>query len=116
MGMSQRRWLSCGSTFLGAAVLGVVLAGVPDVARAQVPISGLSLNPDGGNPNDPLAVTTCNGAPQQGVVYRNSETEPYLAVNPTDPANMITGWHQDRWSTGGAQSLGAAYTLDGGAT
>ena len=114
--MSQQRWFSCGSAFLGAALLGAVLASVPDVARAQVPISGLSLNPDGGNPNDPLAVTACNGAPQLGVVYRNSETEPHLAVNPTNPANMITGWHQDRWSTGGAQSLGAAYTVDGGAT
>jgi len=98
----------------------VALSGVgllPAGAMAQpVPISGLSLNPDGGNPNDPLAVTACNGAPQTGVVYRNSETEPHLAVNPTDPDNMIAGWHQDRWSTGGGQSLGAAYTLDGGAT
>jgi hypothetical protein len=114
--MSQLPWLGRGSTFLGAAVLGLMLAGVPDAARAQVAISGLSSNPDGGNPNDPLAVTACNGAPQLGVVYRNSETEPYLAVNPHNPSNMIAGWHQDRWSTGGAQSLGAAYTFNGGAT
>jgi len=114
--MSQLRWFSCGFAFLGAAVLGVVLASMPDAARAQVPISGLSLNPDGGNPDDPLAVTACNRAPQLGVVYRNSETEPHLAVNPANPANMIAGWHQDRWSTGGAQSLGAAYTFNGGVT
>ena len=114
--MSQLPRLTRGSAFLGAAVLGLVLAGAPDAARAQVLISGLSLNPDGGNPNDPLAVTACNGAPQLGVVYRNSESEPYLAVNPTNPSNMIAGWHQDRWSTGGAQSLGAAYTFNGGAT
>ena len=81
-----------------------------------VPISGLSPYPDGGKPTDPLAVTECNGAPQGGVVYRNSETEPYIAVNPTDPDNLIAAWHQDRWSTGGAQGLGAAYTLDGGST
>ena len=81
-----------------------------------VPISGLSPNPDGGDPNDPAAVTLCNGAPQTGVVFRNSEVEPHIAVNPTDPDNMIAGWHQDRWSTGGGQSLGVAYTLDGGAT
>ena len=114
--MSQLPRLARGSAFLGAAVLGLVLAGAPDAARAQVLISGLSLNPDGGNPNNPLAVTACNGAPQLGVVYRNSESEPYLAVNPTNPSNMIAGWHQDRWSTGGAQSLGAAYTFNGGAT
>jgi hypothetical protein len=114
--MSQLPRLTRGSAFLFAAVLGLVFAGAPDAARAQVLISGSSLNPDGGNPNDPLAVTACNGAPQLGVVYRNSESEPYLAVNPTNPSNMIAGWHQDRWSTGGAQSLGAAYTFNGGAT
>jgi hypothetical protein len=99
------------------ATLGVVVLVAttwPGVARAQVPISGTSLNPDGGNPNDPLAVTACNGGPQTGVVYRNSEAEPHIAVNPINSANMIAGWHQDRWSTGGAQSLGAAYTIDGG--
>jgi hypothetical protein len=81
-----------------------------------VPISGLSPNPDGGDANDPLAVTGCNGAPQTGVVYRNSETEPHLAVNPTDSSNKIAAWHQDRWSTGGGQSIGVAYTEDGGDT
>ena len=83
-------------------------------AQVVVPISGLSPNPDGGNPNDAAAVTRCNGAPQTGVVYRNSESEPHLAVNPLDRNNLIAGWHQDRWSTGGAQSLGAAYSTDGG--
>jgi hypothetical protein len=81
-----------------------------------VPISGLSPYPDGGDPNDPFTVTECNGAPQIGVVYRNSESEPYIAVNPLEPDNMIAAWHQDRWSTGGAQGLGAAYSFDGGVT
>ncbi len=53
-----------------------------------MPISGTSLNPDGGDPNDPLAVTACNGAPKTGVVYRNSEAEPHLAVNPVNGATM----------------------------
>lgn len=78
-------------------------------ALLSTTISGLSPYPNG-NP------TACNGAPQTGVLYRNSETEPYLAVNPTNPNNMIAAWHQDRWSTGAAQGLGAAYTTDGGAT
>jgi hypothetical protein len=99
---------------LGVAVL--VAVAWPGAASAQVLISDTSLNPDGGDPNDPLAVTACNGAPQIGWVYRNSEAEPHLAVNPVDPFNMIAGWHQDRWSTGGAQSLGAAFTTDGGTT
>lgn len=85
-------------------------------AHGQVAISGTSLNPDGGDPNSFTAVTACNGAPQDGVLYRNSESEPHLAVNPLNPDNMIAGWHQDRWSSGGAQSLGTAYSYDGGAT
>jgi len=96
----------------GVAALATVL--LPHLAHAQ-PISGLSPNPHGGDPTDPLAVTECNGAPQTGVVYRNSETEPHLAVNPQDPMNMIAAWHQDRWSTGGGQSIGVAYTTNGGA-
>ncbi len=68
-------------------------------------VSGLSPYPDGGDP------TACNGAPQTGVLYRNSEAEPHLAVNPTNPDNMIAAWHQDRWSNGGAQGVGAAYTF-----
>jgi len=85
-------------------------------ASGVEPISGLSPYPDGGDPTDPVAVTQCNGEPQTGVLYRNSETEPYLAVNPLDSDNMIAAWHQDRWSNGAAQGLGAAYSFDGGVT
>lgn len=115
MGMSPISLQARCVSFAAAAILAGGLAALPAAAQL-VPISGLSPNPDGGDPNDPAAVTACNGAPQTGLVYRNSESEPYIAVNPTDPSNMIAAWHQDRWSDGGGQSLGAAYTTDGGAT
>lgn len=76
----------------------------------------MSPYPDGGDPNDPVAVTQCNGEPQTGRLYRNSEAEPHLEVNPANPLNMIATWHQDRWSNGSGQGIGAAYTFDGGAT
>jgi hypothetical protein len=79
--MSYRQWLSW-SAILRTAVLcmAVLVTGAwPVATSAQVLISSSSTNPDGGNPNDPLAVTACNGAPQLGVVYRNSETEPHTA-------------------------------------
>ena len=107
------RCLSLAAAMLAASAL---------PGAAQVQISGLSPNPvlggsaPPGDPLDPANVIACNGAPQDGTVYRNSEVEPHIAVNPTNPDNMIAGWHQDRWSTGGGQSLGAAYTTDGGAT
>lgn len=88
----------------------------PAVSSGLIAISGLSPYPDGGDPTDPQAVTSCNGGPQIGVLYRNSETEPYIAVNPTNHDNMIAAWHQDRWSNGSAQGVAGAYTHDGGST
>ena len=105
----------CAATALGLVALAAGAA-PPATGAELVRISGLSSNPDGGDPTDPAAVTACNGAPQTGLVYRNSETEPYIAVNPTNPMNMIAAWHQDRWSNGGGQSVGASYSMDGGAT
>jgi BNR/Asp-box repeat len=48
--------------------------------------------------------------------YVNSELEPWIAVNPTDPSNMIGVYQQDRYTFGGARGLAAAVTHDGGAT
>jgi hypothetical protein len=90
------------------SMLLAVLGPAAVAAATLVPVSGLSTNPDGSNP------TACNGAPQTGWLYRHSEAEPYLAVDPNRPDVMVAGWHQDRWSNGGAQSLGAAFSSDGG--
>jgi hypothetical protein len=48
--------------------------------------------------------------------YRNSEVEPFLAVNPGSPTNLIGVWQQDRWSDGGAHGLTAAASFDGGSS
>ena len=56
----------------------------------------------------------CNGAPQTGTNYPNAEVEPQVDVDPTDPLNIVGGWQQDRWSNGGANSLVAGVTHDGG--
>lgn len=98
---------------IGAWMLAGVAAVVP--VHAQVPISAGSPYPAGA-PGDFAAATLCNGAPQEGVLFRNSETEPHLAANPAHRGNLVAGWHQDRWSNGGAQGLGAAYSRDGGTT
>jgi hypothetical protein len=61
---------------------------------------------------DVLLNTTGSGF---GTIYRNSESEPSIAINPTNPNNIIVVHHQDRWSkSGGAVGIGVAYTLDGG--
>ena len=50
-----------------------------------------------------------------GVNFLDSEVEPWVEVNPTNPDNVVAVW-QDRWSNGGARGLLTAFTDDGGAT
>jgi hypothetical protein len=50
------------------------------------------------------------------VVYPNTEVEPFIAVNPVNPDNVIGVFQQDRWNDGGAKGLVAAPSFDGGAT
>jgi hypothetical protein len=51
---------------------------------------------------------------QTGTVFPNSEVEPWIDVNPTDAANIVGIWQQDRWSNGGARGLVAGVSLNGG--
>jgi hypothetical protein len=47
----------------------------------------------------------------------NSEAEPYIAVNPRDPNNVVATWQQDRFAIdGGALSNLVATSKDGGRT
>ena len=60
--------------------------------------------------------TADNPTGQAGTLYPDSEIEPWLAVNPTNPNNLIAGWQQDRWSNGGSRGLVSGVSIDGGAT
>ena len=55
-------------------------------------------------------------AQQEGEVFRNTEIEPFIAADPTDPDNLLVGYQQDRWSDGGARGDVAAVSQDGGAS
>lgn len=61
----------------------------------------------------PFAGCTIGGP---GTVYVNAEVEPWVAVNPANPSNVIGAWQQDRWSNGGAHGLVAGFSFDGGQT
>jgi hypothetical protein len=60
--------------------------------------------------------TGCSGVPDTGTLYPNAEVEPFAAVNPRNPLNLVGVWQQDRWSNGGARGLGTGYSFDGGVT
>lgn len=61
----------------------------------------------------PFATCTIGGP---GTNYVNSEVEPWIAVNPTNPTNIIAVYQQDRWSNGGAHGLVTSVSHNGGAT
>ena len=61
-------------------------------------------------------VEGCDGVAPSGTLYVNAEVEPFVAVNPRDPDNIVGVWQQDRWSTGGARGLLTGLSLDGGRT
>jgi hypothetical protein len=87
---------------------GAGLAGASPIATGPlVQVSGAS----------PFAGCTADGAAtQSGTVFANSEVEPWVDVNPTNPSNVLGVWQQDRWSNGGSRGLVAGASLDGGAT
>ena len=87
------------------APLAPVVTLPPLIADTEIRISG----------DTPFAVN-CTGGTLGGTEYRNAEVEPYAAVNPVNSANIVAVWQQDRWSTGLANGLVTAVTLDGGAT
>jgi hypothetical protein len=63
----------------------------------------------------PYAACTIGGTPSS-TAYANAEVEPYLAVNPTNQANLIGVWQQDRWNDGGSHGLVAGFSFNGGVT
>ena len=48
--------------------------------------------------------------------YLNTEVSPWVAVNPTDPRNIIGVYEQDHFSGGSSKGLVAAVSHDGGQT
>lgn len=62
----------------------------------------------------PFAGCAVGSAGPDSVNYVNTEVEPFVAVNPADPDNIIGVFQQDRWNDGGAHGLVAARSLDGG--
>jgi hypothetical protein len=64
----------------------------------------------------PSPFAGCSAPGTSDTVYQNAEVEPRLAINPTNPRNMIGVWQQDRTSGGGARGLVAGATFDGGRT
>jgi BNR repeat-like domain len=68
--------------------------------------------------SEPVATTpSCRGPLLRNeTLFENAEVEPFLAIDPGSPAHLVGVWQQDRYSGGGAISLLAQVTFDGGTT
>ncbi|MFI4967699.1 MAG: sialidase family protein [Gammaproteobacteria bacterium] len=97
--------VACGGG--GSSSSGTTPSG-PDLTQPAAPLVRVT-------GNSPYAAN-CGGASSGGVSYEDAEVEPYEAVNPANPSNVIGVWQQDRWSDGGAHGLVAGYSMDGGKT
>jgi hypothetical protein len=53
---------------------------------------------------------------QSGRAFINSETEPWVDVNPENALNLVGFFQEDRWSTGGARNVTFATSTDRGQT
>jgi len=51
---------------------------------------------------------------QPGELVPDSEVEPFLAVNPTNPKNLVAVWQQDRWTTLSSRGQVVGTSFDGG--
>lgn len=91
-------------TFVGMVLLTVIPAlADPGNTTNSTRVSGAS----------PFALD-CGLEAAGGTVFLDSEVEPFVDINPTNPANLIAVWQQDRWSNGGARGNVAGVSFDGG--
>lgn len=107
---SRMRRLAVAAVVLGAlALIGArgTSAG-PFTADNTVQVSGNSLIP--------AACIGDEDAPSSSVNVFNSEVEPWVAADPSDPQHLVGAWQQDRWTDGGARGLVTAASVDGGQT
>ncbi len=87
---------------LGAVMLNMVGAAAAATVASLATVSG------------PSPYASCVNAGEPGAVYINAEVEPFVAVNPTYPQNIVGVWQQDRWNNGGAHGLVAGFSFNGG--
>ena len=90
---------------VGVALLVVVAVAGAAPLSASPPVDATVGNPLAGCPPD-----------GSGTNFPDAEVEPWVGVNPTNAANIVAIYQQDRYSNGGAKGSVAAVSFDGGAT
>jgi hypothetical protein len=99
--------------FLSLAAAGLVVAAfAPQAGAVPAANEGSAVLASGASP-----IIGCDGdQATSGINFPNSEVEPWMAVNPANPSNLLAAWQQDRWNNGGSEGLVTASSFDGGLT
>jgi hypothetical protein len=90
----------------GPLVVGGTAAGAPFAIGPPTIVTGAST----------LTGCTAGASADFAAAYDNTEVEPQVAVNPTNPNEIIGVSQQDRWPDGGARGLSSWISRDGGTT
>jgi hypothetical protein len=106
-------------------VYGVGFVGVALVALVGAPSAGVVESSDYlytldgphlASTASPFVGCSVGAVDQNNVNFPNTEPEPFVAVNPANPLNVVGVYQQDRWSSGAAKAQGTAVSTDGGAS
>jgi hypothetical protein len=100
----------------GLAIALVALVGSPSTGAAA---GGYLYTLDGphlASSASPFTGCSVEAEDADNVNFPNTEPEPFVAVNPTNPLNVVGVYQQDRWSSGAAKAQGTAASTDGGLT
>jgi hypothetical protein len=88
----------------------VIALAVASIAGATPLTATPPLDVTAGNP---LAACPPDGS---GINYPDAEVEPWVDVNPTNNANVVAIYQQDRYSNGGSKGNVSSASFDGGLT
>src|SRR4051812_26830173 len=97
---------------LATALAALALATVPAVAATPTPV----LVRDVETGTDDLGSLSPPGTPLGDLVQKDTQIEPSIAVNPSNPLNAVAAYQEGRIDSGGDATNGFPTTLDGGAT
>jgi hypothetical protein len=110
VGCERAIGLAAGTALGVAVLLTLVVAGL-----AGAYTFGL-VGPNLASTASPFTACPVGAADANSVNYPNTEPEPFVAVNPTNPLNVVGVYQQDRWNDGAAKAQGTAVSTDGGAS
>jgi hypothetical protein len=100
-------------SFFGAGLVAAALAivaGAPSAGAYPFTLNGPNL----ASTASPFTGCSVEAEDADNVNFPNTEPEPFVAVNPVNPVNVVGVYQQDRWSSGAAKAQGTAVSTDGG--